>query len=59
MSLFGLEFHGRQHDALNDAKAAGELFVYLNARILKIEAIERVLALDQNHGHIFMKLSGR
>lgn len=44
MSLFGLEFHGRQHDALNDAKAAGELFVYLNARILKIEAIERVLA---------------
>ena len=44
MSLFGLEFHGRQHDALNDAKAAGELFVYLNARILKIETIERVLA---------------
>jgi DNA polymerase III epsilon subunit-like protein len=48
MSVFGLEFHGRQHDALNDAKAAGELFVFLNARILRIEAMER--ALLPNHG---------
>lgn len=43
MKIFGLEFGGRQHDALNDAVAAGELFVYLCSRIQTMEAIERIL----------------